>query len=140
MPRPLRLFRVEGASAFVASPIREALGLPLHVQQAETYIVAESKAAAARLIADTRYVSGPLSALRVAEGNDARAFVAAGQVTEPAVYVHHHGGPRSASDGRALLRVALDGSTTLVGYFENPRQDGRVQYGIVQFVPAGGAS
>ncbi len=140
MARKLRLYRVEGASAFIASPIREALGLPPHVQQAETYAVAESKASAARLIAETRYVSGPLGALRIAEGNDARAFIAAGQVTESAVYVHHHGGPRSASDGRALLRVALDGSTTLVGHFENPRQDGHVQYGIVDFVPAGGAS
>lgn len=36
MPRPLKLYRVEGASAFVASPVREALGLPQHIKAVST--------------------------------------------------------------------------------------------------------
>ncbi len=136
MARTLKLFRIEHRCAFVKPQLTEALGLPRHVTQVDVLIAAATKVAARELVAATAYVTPSTSVVLAATGNDAAAFIAAGQVTEPAVYVHHHSGHRSPTDGRVLLRVALDGSTSLAGHFENPRQDGRVQYGVVEFVPA----
>lgn len=112
-----------GPNGFISPDIRDALGLPRHIDQASVTPVAASKRAAAELLASTpglSYVPPGNPDFRISVSTADRVLAEAGLMDEAGILVTAMTGHRG---NNSVVRIATDGTITTVGYltFESGR-------------------
>lgn len=112
-----------GNNGFVFAPTLKALSVPEHIRQAEVYIVAGSKKAAAMLYnAMGVGTHARTEDLTVTGSNDLAAILAAGFGQHPGVYITAMQG----GNDRIVLRATGDGQVKVAGYLHHDRNTGGV--------------
>lgn len=116
MPRPLKIFTVEGHAAHVPSRIiNDVIGAPSHVRQGNVYVVARTKKDATHFLSTKLKMHWKVSEIREASGNHLDAFTNATRFLSTISDAYEGSVAVSWGNGGERFAVPVMGIWTLVG-------------------------